>query len=561
MANPEHLAVLAQGVEAWNAWREANEGVLPDLREADLFEARLGHANLFGAQLAGSVLCGADLKHADLSGADLSGADLTRVNLSFARMMATDFRGADLRGSDLAFADLEMAKLHEAMLFEGDPEHLAILESGVAAWNAWRRDQEGMVPDLTGANFRQRELHNIDLRNAILRNASFVQCWFFGADFTGAVMHGARLTGSDLSGVSFKGAELSHVYMSRASLHLSDLSGANLPWAKLHDAGMNEARLAQANLANADLLRADLFEAKLDGAVLDHAVLFQANLTGADLSGARLHSALLDRARMSEANLTNADFTGASLMQATLVDSILDGASLSNCFVYGISAWGLDLSSVRDQSNLVITPNDEAEVTVDNVEVAQFIYMMLHNRKIRDVIDTITGKGVLILGRFTEARKAVLDGIKDRLRERNLVPIVFDWDKPTSRDLTETVQLLANMSRFVVADVTDAKSIPQELTSIVPNLPSVPVRPLILSGQREYAMFEHFEAYPWVLPLFEYADEGDLLDNIEEAILEPIQRWETGTTDPDSVQQRLREQEAEIARLKAELARSATGSD
>ena len=36
---------------------------------------------------------------------------------------------------------------------------------------------------------------------------------------------------------------------------------------------------------------------------------------------------------------------------------------------------------------------------------------MLHNQKIRDVIDTITSKAVLILGRFTDERKAVLDAL------------------------------------------------------------------------------------------------------------------------------------------------------
>jgi hypothetical protein len=57
---------------------------------------------------------------------------------------------------------------------------------------------------------------------------------------------------------------------------------------------------------------------------------------------------------------------------------------------------------------LVITNEDEPEITVDNIEVARFIYLMLHNQKIRDVIDTITSKAVLILGRFTDKRKAVL---------------------------------------------------------------------------------------------------------------------------------------------------------
>ena len=31
MANPEHLARLAEGVESWNAWRRENLSVEPDL--------------------------------------------------------------------------------------------------------------------------------------------------------------------------------------------------------------------------------------------------------------------------------------------------------------------------------------------------------------------------------------------------------------------------------------------------------------------------------------------------------------------------------------------------
>ena len=84
------------------------------------------------------------------------------------------------------------------------------------------------------------------------------------------------------------------------------------------------------------------------------------------------------------------------------------GADLTGCRVYGISAWDLKLDGA-EQKNLIITPHGEPEITVDNLEVAQFIYLLLNNEKIRHVIDTITSKVVLILGRFTEERKAVLD--------------------------------------------------------------------------------------------------------------------------------------------------------
>jgi hypothetical protein len=99
--------------------------------------------------------------------------------------------------------------------------------------------------------------------------------------------------------------------------------------------------------------------------------------------------------------------------------------------------------------NLVITDGDEGkpEISVDNIEVAQFIYLVLHNQKIRDVIDTITSKAVLILGRFTDERKAVLDALRDELRKRNYLPILFDFEAPESRNVTETVTLLARMAR------------------------------------------------------------------------------------------------------------------
>lgn len=78
-----------------------------------------------------------------------------------------------------------------------------------------------------------------------------------------------------------------------------------------------------------------------------------------------------------------------------------------------------------------------------NLEVAQFIYLLITNARIRDAIDAITTKVVLILGRFTDERMPVLQAIRDELRTRDYLPVLFDFDKPASRDLTETVSTLA----------------------------------------------------------------------------------------------------------------------
>ena len=165
--------------------------------------------------------------------------------------------------------------------------------------------------------------------------------------------------------------------------------------------------------------------AGLGGANPIYVDLSRANLRGANLGGANLYGA----------DLSGAHLARASLDSAVLVDTDLTGADLTGCHVYGVSAWGLKLDKTSQQ-NLVITSDEEPAITVDNIEVAQFIYLMLNNQKIRDVIDTITSKAVLILGRFTDERKVVLDALREELRKRNYLPILFDFAPSATRDIT-----------------------------------------------------------------------------------------------------------------------------
>ncbi len=199
---------------------------------------------------------------------------------------------------------------------------------------------------------------------------------------------------------------------------------------------------------------------------------------------------------------------------------------MTNCSIYGISVWDVQLEGAKQGSLVITNPyaDNEPIITVDNLKIAQFIYLLLNNEEIREVIDTIGKKAVLILGRFTSERKAVLDALREALRTHGYLPILFDFEKPASRDITETISTLAHMARFVIADITDAKSVPQELMAIVPNLPSVPVQPLILESQHEYGMFEHFTKFPWVLPVYRYADEGSLLKSLQKKVITPAEQ-------------------------------------
>jgi len=267
------------------------------------------------------------------------------------------------------------------------------------------------------------------------------------------------------------------------------------------------------DFSKADLRYVNLSEANLYQADFSKANLYEANLSEASLGYARLTYAILSYARLAKADLRRSSF----------VDTNLSHANLTNCSVYGISVWNVQTEGAI-QDDLVITRRDEPMITVDNLEVAQFIYLLLNNQKIRQVINTVTSKVVLILGRFTPDRKAILDALRDELRNQNYLPVLFDFEKPSSRNFTETMKTLAHLARFVIADLTDPASIPQELQAIIPTL-AVPVQPVLLEGKREYAMFVDFlKTYPWVLPVHYYRDQANLLATLKDRVIDPAER-------------------------------------
>ena len=92
-ANPEHVALLSAGVEAWNRWRTTIAAETP--------------IELAGAQLQNMDLRGADLRHAHLTYAHLAGSDL------IGQSAGAKLDGANLDGVNLMEADLFEASAHE----------------------------------------------------------------------------------------------------------------------------------------------------------------------------------------------------------------------------------------------------------------------------------------------------------------------------------------------------------------------------------------------------------------------------------------------------------------
>lgn len=342
--------------------------------------------------------------------------------------------------------------------------YLELLKQGVITWNRWRRENPNIKADFIEADLRK---------------------------------------------VNLCDADLSYSNFSKANLSRADLSRANLIGANLSEAYFSEAYLTGANLSRANLSRVDLRRADLSRANLSHAYL-----TGADLSEADLR----------EANLNEADIIEADLTNCNLVDTSLLGTDLSGCSIFGISVWNIKTNERTKQKSLVITKKNESIITVDNLEVAQFIYLMLNNQKIRDVINTITSKVVLILGRFTPERKTVLDALREELRISNFTPVLFDFDKPNDRNFIETVSTLAHMARFVIADFTDPKIVLQEAQHIVPNI-AIPFVPIFLKNSEfePVTLYDLRKGRTTVLDTFCYNDQNHLLENLYEKVINPAQ--------------------------------------
>lgn len=345
-----------------------------------------------------------------------------------------------------------------------NPDHVRVLRQGSRRWNQWRRSQPETVPDLSGLDF-----------------GSIEEVCFIGPDLSDYDLARADLRRVTIRNATSIRASFEGAYMVGSELCFSQFSSCNFTGANLR-----LSRIGSASFAGCEFDRSDLAYCSAEETEFSHS-----RLVGVDLSHAQL--------------------VRTRFVEATVRDAL----------VFGIAAWDLELRGCS-QSGLIVTPPRSPEVTVDDLELAQFVHLMLNNERLRDVIETVTSKVVLILGRFIEDRKAILDGIRRELRTRDLVPILFDFERPASRSFIETASTLAHLARFVIADFTEQGDVRREVQHIATSLQGLPIVPLLHESEREIPLtLQDLSAHASLLPLVRYACMEDLLEVMTTRVVEP----------------------------------------
>jgi uncharacterized protein YjbI with pentapeptide repeats len=399
-----------------------------------------------------------------------------------------------------------------------DEGHVDLVKATVDRWNDWRRKNTRVAPDLAGA-----DLSELDLAGANLAKA----------DLSGARLGGASLGGANLTRAKLFRADLSQADLSRASLFKANLSQADLAGANLDGADLSGAFLIKSNLSGASLIgaclkganlgQASLFRARLNKAVLREASFFKSDLTEADLAEADLRGANLQEAVLERTNLRSANAASANMCFATLLRTNLEGAVLDGCAVHGTSFWEVSLAETG-QRDLDIMPAQQPVLSVDSLQTAQLVGLLLHNERSRlDVFD-ITLNTVLVIGRFPEERREVLAAVKEALRQAGYSPIVLDLHQPGSGDKNEMVKTLGRMSRFVVADLTGDPRVAETLDAVVHFLPSIPIQPIGQIEKPHGAIESHYQKYRWVRPFWAFRDAGDLAARFAAEVVAPAEQ-------------------------------------
>ena len=255
-----------------------------------------------------------------------------------------------------------------------DKKQLILLCTDANQWNEWRTENYSVEVHLSGADFSDVDLKNIDLSGAdlsganfsgidlkdinlsganlsganftetFLKRTNFSQATLKGVKFNKAILNAIRFSKADLSNTEFKEAQLTaviarHAEFEGACFRESFLVRSDFSKTHLHQADFAQATLKLVDFSNADLYQVDLQDAKLEKVKLCDACLMSANLKNADLEGSNLRDADCVGADLTNVNLTRANLTRIKLLNADCTRAELTGVCIQDWNINEYTSW------------------------------------------------------------------------------------------------------------------------------------------------------------------------------------------------------------------------------
>ena len=267
MANEEQLALLKQGVDVWNQWREENPNTKIDLKEAhfvnqDFTKINLERANLESsdfqktelvkANLIGAILRNSDFRYTRLWGADLSKSDLTNA----------DFNSANLNGTVLENTNLSSAEFVKAGFWDSNFQNATLYNTSFLDADLRKADFRKAKfnnTKLNGSNLREANLRAVTLSGVELRQTLFDNTVIVGTDFSESIFGETKFVNCDLS--KSNGLEISmHIGPSYIETITLQNSRGKIPVEFLRGCGLSDWEITSSKLYAPDLSNEEISE-------------------------------------------------------------------------------------------------------------------------------------------------------------------------------------------------------------------------------------------------------------------------------------------------------------
>nr|WP_319375520.1 pentapeptide repeat-containing protein [uncultured Methanoregula sp.] len=526
ISNEKFAETLIQNVQKFNDLRQT----FPT-HKIEFIDLDFTHENFEGANFENITFIEVDLRQSNLAKTNLKNSqfkssNLTRVDLFNSTLENAKLIDSTLSTSNLLNVNLSNGEIIDTYLFGVNFKNANL--SNVKLKNAHISDL-----NLENTNLQRADLSNSELMRVNLKNAALVDANLFGSNLSDSQLDYSNLYRANFENANLQGAKIQFAHLSEANFTNANLNWVDMSESEGHCINFNAASLYEANLRNvnfnasnfnkANLKKAHLRDANLNNSNISNADFTWTNLRSSKIQDAIIYNTNMSRANMSWAELQGTKFNETDFTYSLFVESDINKTVFENCTIYGISAWDLK-GSPKKISNLTITKPHEPKITIDSLEFAQFMYFLINNKDIHKILSGIKSKIVLIMGHYSNNNSDIIDVIFTQLKNFNKVPVLLDFDKPLKKEFFPTLRVLAQLSQFIIADISDVKGVGPALSMFLPQLSSVPI--IIIKNkntEKDSILEKVFDSYSNISPIVYFNDKFEINEVFKNKIIYPAE--------------------------------------